>query len=227
MSQGDEESVPIQISAIDVYSVLLPLAQAEGADLNHFAPALELSVQQVVCCQENIASRGNMDLRARTLPFFNRIFLAQPKETLNFVQIRLPVAEFLVKWALAMSYLNNPTSRSINAFAISQMLIFAPPIALSSIIESLMSHSIPEVFNWIDKQQGYAPKIRPAIKKRADAYSERKEAFTKSIQPQSDLLVCWRQGMTEFQSKAKADGIRLPPFENEGLQENVLKLLQN
>ena len=224
---GDEIAA-VKASVMKVYTTLLVLTQKSMQnDLSRLSPALELSCNEILKADKDIAVSGIMKLRSITLPFFNRLLISFGKDVVNYVKESCSFETFLEKWLYSMQYLNNSTTRKENVVAILGMVQMAPAKMISKIFEDLMREVVPVVFNYIDEQQGFKPNERPQVKNRMDSYSERKESLLKnSIVDGINILTAFKDSIKTFESNLQATNEKLAPFKNEGLQENLFKLMQ-
>lgn len=225
----DDEISMLRASVMKVYTTLLVLSQKGGLkDLSPLSPAVDLACCEIINCDKDIAVPGNMKLRSMTLPFFNRLLIGFGAELLNYAKERCSIDSFIDKWIYSMQYLNNAKTRKENAVAILGMIQIAPVSVVSKKFETLMTHVVPVVFNFIDEQQGFKPKERPQVKNRMDSYSERKEMMLRdSVVDHVNILDTFKDSIRAFEGKLQQANEKLEPFSNEGLQENVFKLMQS
>lgn len=221
----EEDKYSIQAAAMGCYLVILCMAIQMGNNhLDSLKSGLQLSITQIAHSRENLSEKGIMELRSVTLPFFERIFILNPQETLSFACAHMSTDLFMDRMVASMDYLNNSSVRKLNLLVICRLLEIVTPSALIPVFESFLRHAIPEVRR---AEEAAVQPERKVQKNRKGEYSQRRESFQQTISPSTHNLVQeWRQALRHFEERIRTAGLTLPPLSDPGLQEQVLVYLK-
>ena len=226
-SKHKESTADLLEVCLKIYHTLLTIGNLRGgADLSKFEFALNISLEQVLAAEQDIAVQGIMSLRSKTTWFVNRFLCSNPEETLVVLGSKCEVGVFLDKWVYSMQYINTQTGRVVNAVAILAMVRSLPPHLVLAHFEQWMKHVVPEIEKWKDGAGQVPKKMRERPRDRRNL-SHRGEELLKHSSPSPDLLSLFKASVQSFEARLRENNLTLNAFEDSILQENVMRLLQS
>lgn len=224
---------------MEMLTVYLKLLR-DDADLNSkgLQLCLDLSLQAIMIGLENQSEQGMIEFKTEALMFFCNVVVCHTLDVLKYVASKEISQELLLKnYVVSLPFLNRPDMRRLTALATFHLIAACDARSLAPIYEELLNIALPEVYQYVDRNPSSGPKILASLPKQdpldtrrrmQHLFSPRRAELSK-LDPkflEMDLLVVFKKSLASLESNCKAHGVLLPAFTREGLQDNVVRLLQ-